>query len=529
MRLSVIKKALLWITVIALIFGLAAMLNSTMKNTFEFNPDEGTNIIKAELLLKQFSLYKQIWSDQPPLFTTILALWFRIFEPSVYSGRILVLFFSLLFIWGFYRNIRIKTDPLTAFTACIFLVFSAQFLQLSISVMIGIPSLALAMLSVYCQALYNKSQAKYLLILSGAFMALSLEIKFFSALLIPLILLEIAIGQSKDKKLRQPFLDMLIWLIAASVLYCSITLLFFWPDLNLFAEQLFKPHLAEISIPQADFSVIFKSLFQDYDIALLTILSLAINFRVKTNMRILLPGLWLGLALLILIILRPIWSHYYMLISIPMCWLASVVFVELCRKARVQKNKTLSYYLTFTLIILIAARMPYKFIAAWSIFNHPGVGEENRILDLISKFKEDDKWIFTDLPIYAFKTGLLVPPETAVLTLKRLPTAKTVAFVLKKYKPGLILLGRFKDYSPEMIYQIQKDYRKEMEIFIRRPVTHTVCLWYPISTFFPSGMQLSVGKRLNGSRQNFRIPVVKRISYFYPQKITLYVLKTDAG
>jgi 4-amino-4-deoxy-L-arabinose transferase-like glycosyltransferase len=526
MRLTNIKKAWFWGLLIAGILGLAFLLHASTLNTFEFNPDEGTNLIKAKLALEGFDLYKQIWSDQPPLFTALLSFWFRLFGASVYSGRLLVLFFSLLFLCLFYLNIRIRTDRLTAMTAVIFLILSSQFLRLSVSVMIGLPSLAWALLSLYFAAVYSRSGRRIELWLSSIFMAFSLLTKFFTIFLAPIILMEALHSQKPNKKLSaKALLPALSWISGIIIMYSLIILAYFYPDSNLFVQQLFKPHISKIAIPQGGFSALLGSFIQDYDITLLAILGLAASFRVKTNKHILFPGLWLGLALLVLIIHRPVWDHYYTLLSIPMCWLAAVIFVEYFRQGRPEKKKTLPYYLVFALVILTAARIPFKFIDAYFLLNLPEAKEENKILDLISKHKQDDKWIFTDLPVYAFKSGLLVPPETAVLTSKRLPTTELTIQVLKRYKPRLILLGRFQAYDPEIITIIQKDYYKESEITLFRPWRDMAYHWRPAGLYLPRAMWQPRNKWLYDLIWSLKLPGMSLPTYLNTQKITLYVHK----
>jgi hypothetical protein len=40
---------------------------------YEFHPDEGVNLMKAALVANGYHLYNQIWNDQPPVLTLILA------------------------------------------------------------------------------------------------------------------------------------------------------------------------------------------------------------------------------------------------------------------------------------------------------------------------------------------------------------------------------------------------------------------------------------------------------------------------
>lgn len=495
------------ILLIAGIFGLGFLLHSSMQGAFEFNPDEGTNLIKARLVREGFDLYKQIWSDQPPLFTALLSSWFGLFGSSVYSGRLLVLLFSILLLWGLYQNIRIRIDILTARIACLFLILSSGFPLLSISVMIGIPSLALAVLSLYCATAYACSGRKTELALSAGFMAFSLLTKFFTVFMVPIILLEIILRKNQDKKTSdRVLLPGIFWFSGVTLIYSLVIIAYFYPELRLFTEQLFKPHIAQINIPGADFSVIIRSLIQDFDLTLLAIFGLLTNLRAKKSGQILLPGLWLGMTLLFFTLHRPVWDHYYLLISIPICWLAAIFFTRSLRKIR--DRKSLFYFPALLLIILTAAMAPLKLLDAGFLLDLSGKGEERKVLDLIAGTQKANRWIFTDLPIYAFKGNLLVPPETAVLTVKRIPTTELIEQVLRKYKPGSILLGRFKDYDPAIKPVILADYRKAAGLSIRKPLLNSFLLRRPIRYF---------------SRQNKKFPC------FYTQDLVFYIRKDTAG
>jgi hypothetical protein len=76
----------------AVFFG-AVFLFSTFRERFETDLDEGVEVMKGLLLARGYPMYTQIWSDQPPLLTYLLAGAFRIFGFEVDVGRILVLFF----------------------------------------------------------------------------------------------------------------------------------------------------------------------------------------------------------------------------------------------------------------------------------------------------------------------------------------------------------------------------------------------------------------------------------------------------
>jgi 4-amino-4-deoxy-L-arabinose transferase-like glycosyltransferase len=68
---------------------------------------------------------------------------------SLVAWRILVLLFSALLLWAFYQTVRYSLSRAAALVAAVLLLLSAWYVRLSISVMIGLPAPALAVLSVY--------------------------------------------------------------------------------------------------------------------------------------------------------------------------------------------------------------------------------------------------------------------------------------------------------------------------------------------------------------------------------------------
>jgi 4-amino-4-deoxy-L-arabinose transferase-like glycosyltransferase len=496
--LSKTKKNLPLILLFLFIAGL--VIFAPIKETFEYNPDEGIDSIKASLFLKGFPLYKEIWSDQPPLFTVILAFWLKLFGASIYHGRILVLLFSGLLLWSFYQTIKLKEGLNCALIACIFLAFSSSFVRLSISIMIGLPCLSLAMLSIYFVTLYNKSYSGYLLALSAAFMALSLEIKFFSAFLIPVIMLELYLGARKNSNASkngfQRLSASLFWLITATAVYFTITLIFFWPDLNLFTEQLFKPHLAKLGAPNKNLSIIYYMLAQDIDIALLALVGIAISLLQK-NKQAIFPLLWFFLANIILFRRHPVWDHYYPLISIPACWLAAIGLSRLFDSRHLNswllKNNVFNFLsfalrcLTILGIFLSISALPLRYSAIQDELKPPEQSKERELSGLILKYKNKTRWMVTDSPVFAFNADMLAPPEIAVATIKRRFTGGATEDyfikILKKYQPEQILLGRFKDYTLKITSYIENNYSRVHEgAFYRKSsplIFYRTLLWKP--------------------------------------------------
>jgi len=83
-------------------------------------------------------------------------------------------------------------------------------------------------------------------------------------------------------------------------------------------------------------------------------------------------------------------------------------------------------------------------------------------------------WVVTDMPMYAFRAGLLVPPPLAAITDKRLAsgeaTEEQIIQVIEEYQPEQVLLGRFD--LPAVEAYLKKDYRRIYQWGRRRLYLH---------------------------------------------------------
>jgi hypothetical protein len=537
-------------------------IKTPIRQTFEYNTDEGIEAMKALLYSKGFHFYKEIWADQPPLFPVVLSFWFKLFGPSLYHIRVLVLIFSAILLLAFYLTLKNLWGRLCAFTACVFLILSMSYIRLSISGMAGIPALSLAMVSIYCVTLYTKSESKYGLIISGTFMALSLQTKLFTAFLIPVIASEIIQVKRQSLKGRikrkQCIPPLLLWFSALLIIFLIITIIFFRIDFSMFFEQLIKPHLKKLNLPGSGFSTIQRMILADYDIALLALIGVILIIRQK-RWRFLFPALWLGLALAILLKNRPIWYHYYLLLSIPISWLAAIsfsnfFFIDMQKGKRIamgNEYRGLDIFLsciTAAIIILTILKMPGKYTRMKNSVWAEAGSKEYKIVDLLSKYKKHTRWIFTDRPIFAFSANILTPPELTLVSEKRdfKDTQAQNYFIdkLERYKPGLMLLNPRNDceyYGPQAISYIQKNYFKiyDDEFTQRIQNSHIykfdICwLWEPIGKYLPARIQVVTEKRFyNLVWHLMRIPVpkVSKISnYTYNRvNIKIFLRKDLAG
>ncbi len=368
-------------------------------------------------------------------------------------------------------------------------------------------------------------------------MALSLHAKLIFLFLLPLVLFEIAQAKWKilksEKKPGPFFLPLILWLFSFLIVYLSIIAIFFHSDFSLIAQQLIYPHFRNLNLPESGFSVIGRLILTDYDIALLGLMGIILLIRQKKWQQFF-PVLWLGAALTSLAVYRPIWDHYYLLISIPICWLAAIAFsqffIDIRNKPRTAKpNRRDSFFrlLTAIIITITIIRLPAKFNSMYRSITLGTNPHEKQAVDLLLKYKPRTHWIFTDRPIFAFYAGMLVPPEFAVISDKRNFTNKAdqdyCIDKLEKYKPEIILLNELKYFSPRIISYIQKNYFKIYQAsFYQRTLSRDLYDlsfgWRPepLGRYLPKRMQIITDKwfyELVWHRVQIPIPQVMKNKY----------------
>jgi len=210
----------------------------------DFDHDEGLNLMKALLQMRGYPLYSQVWSDQPPLMTALLATWMRAFGPSVVMARLLVVALSALLIGAFHATIRVQASTVAATSAVVLLVLSEEYVRLSASVMIGLPALALAVVALLLLVLATLQQRTWLCAASGLVMALALQTKLITLVVVPAMLGYLFLApdwKTVRATVRRRLMHLAYWLLALTVVFVVVGVWFRALDLNL----LVRPHLGD--------------------------------------------------------------------------------------------------------------------------------------------------------------------------------------------------------------------------------------------------------------------------------------------
>jgi 4-amino-4-deoxy-L-arabinose transferase-like glycosyltransferase len=455
-------------------------------DTLQFDPDEGIELAKVTLYSQGYTLYHQIWNDQPPLLTWFLAGWLKLFGTQIVAARLMILGFASLLVGAFYHSLRLILGLWPALLGTLGLCLTLDFLRLSVSVMQGLPALALVMVSIYLllRVTQTRSIVNIIVVLaSGICFGLSLQIKFYTLLLLPACFLHLALGESlqdwrKPNFRRLPFA--LLWLGGCSVTAIAVGIF----THSFSTTQLLGTHFdgaAQVALQrEPSWQLLLMFLAQDLDYTILAGVGIYLLLKHQPRWPIL-PFVWLASVWLGLTYYQPLWYHYYPLISVPVVWLATYGLTQAFpffyqkqwyRTLRWQnlKHPTLRG-IAAGFVIFAIALTPIK-LAVNAVLNHQFVEESKSKFEIIQKvraFKPSTHWLFTDLPIVSFYTGLKVPPELAVFSTKRIASNSLsdaeLRRILHAYQPEQVLLGRYPKVQtalePELNQLYVKQYEKE--------------------------------------------------------------------
>ncbi len=473
---------------IALVFFVMVYSQARYAQSLAINPDEGVNLIKSAMVAKGYHLYSQIWNDQPPVFTLMLSEVFRAVGFSIEAARIFVLVLSSILVACLYQTIRWLHDHGTAIVTVLFLASSAWFIPLSVAVMIGMPAIAMAAGSLFLAngaiRSSNRALSMSLLFASGLLFGLSIQTKIFTLIVLPAVLISLQ-GRPATVSRRQAY-----WVWFLSVLNIFILVMVFTGE-N-WDEMLIPPLRlrAMVAVNQV-FSLhdMFSQITEHFFFLLPFSLVGVIVGLLRSPRESFIPISWLATGVLVFHFHRPLRYHYSPMLEIPLCWLAAIglcatfmlglrVFLWVCYRALSNEETRPSAYAfaghatVATLVAMLAIGVAtYLTIALtfrahyWREQLNPTVSSfshtSSALVAEIQQFKRHTHWMYTDLPVYAFRGGVNVPPELAVITQKRRQTGflsdDQILGLIHKYTPEQILIARF-SYGTDFQAILSQDY-----------------------------------------------------------------------
>ncbi|HSI33338.1 MAG TPA: hypothetical protein VK986_07075, partial [Tepidisphaeraceae bacterium] len=314
------------VVVPAVVFVIAVLVIVPAGTVFEFDRDEGLNLMKAALLKEGMPLYSTVWSDQPPLLTAALAGLFKVTGNSVGAARGLILATSAIGLLSLAGILRMTAGWVAAFAGVALLALSNEYVRLSVAVMIGLPALSLALAAVALGMIGARRGSFWLVVLSGAVMGVSMQTKLFTFMAVPWVLLLVGLtfGRPNAIAKRQAARSLGAvgaWLAGFAVVFVGVGLYF--GSLNY--ELLIHSHIRD-KVEAAEFRPTPQMLREfarwDWEQHLLAGVGLVGAVWHRRWVR-LVPAAWFATALVVMANHRPVWDDHYVLFSIPLSWLAA--------------------------------------------------------------------------------------------------------------------------------------------------------------------------------------------------------------
>ncbi len=452
--------------------------------------DEGMVLMRTMLMLRGYELHTDIWSDQPIVVPLLLKVWSSFFGLSLVSGRYFVMLFAALLATLLFIVQARSISALAGLSSVIALMLSAYFLHYGSACMIGAPTLALGMgaLCFYILAPVDQNlpwSRRGSLFASGLLLSLAIGAKLFALEIIPVILVAGYVRYQSPSRLKNLKEETFSWLTGFTAGVAILLMLIGREAMLLLPEQLIGTNIVANKV-FTDFNIepFLVGLRQDWLLWPIVAIGIVLarvsadgNPRVK--LYTLIPISWLTVALAGAVFYRPLSPHHYLTISLPLSWLAGIAVAQ---SAAVFKLPTELQWgsLCRSLCLPVTSIV----FCVWSYTTLPKIEKKLRTrgraitleyVSYIEKLGDKAHWILTDDGVYGVATGLPVPPEAAVFSMKRQRIGELkgedVRAIVEKYRPEVILLSRFDDVLAQFVDLMTERYEQVMpKFYVRKDV-----------------------------------------------------------
>lgn len=466
MSASTIRSPLLQqIVPAALLVGLLGLLGPWWA-AYDLHVDEGFNLAKAAAVTEGHALYREVWNDQPPLLTYVLSAVHRLVPHSVAAARIVILLFSIVLVTSLFRVVLRAEGRLAAGAAALLLLSCGFFLQLSVTVLVGLPAIALAMLSIDLASAGGRRRV-FLAFLAGAAFAAAVFTKAFAMIALPALVAALWQARRRDGG------DAAVWpaaiggsaLVTAAVLAAMGGFPF---------DQLLGTHVEARGLEAlrddggASRLISLAWKLAPAPLAFAFLFGLG-AFRMRPGSSLLQPMAWIVSAALLLSTHNPLRDHQVLVLIVPLCWLGGIGFKSLFRTGErlplgdfMLGNRDRRIVAGSTALLLaggaaLAVEVARDLAAAHRYLDPaPKLGEQ-MARERLALLAGTTRTLVTDRPIDAYRRGLSVPPELAVWSLKRLQTGAVtdddVIAAIAAHPGAAVLLRRFA-HSPDLLRRI---------------------------------------------------------------------------
>lgn len=431
---------------VLLVIAAAVLFGCPLASRIEFGGDEGYELQKALLMNRGWTLYREVWNDQPPLHTWLLSQLFRLGGEQALWGRLLSLMAALWLGWCVGYWSRRGIGGVVGAALVVALLFGdGLFFLLCLSAMLEIPAMAAAMAAV-CLTGWRRLPDRWAGLTAGVVMGWAAQVKMTALLYCPACVGLLWLRRD-GPPVRTKWGE---WLVHAGIFGLGVVLGFLsiavlWPGELLALWPHFSPRMREVFA--RDYPFQWNWLAREP--ALLLIAALFPLAATREQWKYNLPFLVnLVTTLLVLQLHRPVWEIYVLHLLLPGAILAATPvqagWESLChwlaRKGAPPLTVREMAGLVALLYCLVAT--PAHLVQRIQGARQPDPVSHQELLDQLRRCRGFSDRAFSVIPIYPFQAGMVTPPRTTVLPEKRVrldPTVfETIAEDLEQWKPGAV-------------------------------------------------------------------------------------------
>ncbi len=464
LALALIRE--LWLPMAFLVFSL---LFNPFMTKFQIDNDEGVNLMKGLLVSDGHRMYTDIWSDQPPLLTYVLAGLVRVFGVTVNPGRLFVLLMSCTLLWAGCRALRVIAGEVHAIAGGLLVILIPDFIKLSSAVMVGLPAISLAILSMALLLTWQEKRKAAWLVLSAVILALSIMTKAFTSFLIVVPIGALLLSERlrpENSMWRQRLTAPGIWALSFGAALLGLLVLCVGYDS---VGQLVFGHVAGKKALGRSYTL-YRALESAWPLLALGVLG-GVYSLLGRRWWCLVFSAWVLSAAFLLSKHRPVWYHQQLLVSVPAALLGGYAVGQgwqwACQSIKEGRSRWLravsvlpvAAVLTWLMVCQVPVAMaPCRRSSFLANFREEVDGGERAAQ--VARYAHETKWIVTDRPMYAYRAGLRTPPYLAVTSAKRIRTGQLshqeILRLIREYRVEQVLMVR-RDWPLVQKY-LKKDY-----------------------------------------------------------------------
>ncbi len=433
----------------AVVVVVTAMVLELRRNAFGFYEDEGINLLKAFMVASGHPLYREVYSDQAPLFTLVLVAAGRLLHWQYEPLRHVAVLFGVTTLTAAYALARHMGGRMAGLVSLALLLVMAPVQKFSTTLVIATPALAFAGWSLFIAMI---AVSPSLAGLSGVLWGLACCTKASFIYFAPLVLMAILL-RSPDVGLTRRRL------LALAAGGCAPVAVFLaaYPASQMLT-QMTAPHVAALALfaDQAAGARRFMLLSPGFPALYLSAaIGAVVLWRGGRRRFAGLMATWCMSVLTWLLTLRPIWSHHVPELLVPLAILIGMGVGAGARGARRRcgnERWAPSAMLRSASILALGVGTvlhlrSYDEWRAW--YDNTAVESLRSLARIIERATTAEQWIVVDRPMLAFLAHRKVPPSLAMVSRKRIAvgglTDSDVMGVLARYQPATVTLcsGQF--------------------------------------------------------------------------------------